>query len=602
MKTILKFWVLLFLILHLFSCERNQSATKRDKDVYAESDTAKINKILYQISEGEINHPDSLSKFFTLAQKLSQECNYIQGLATVLFLKGNALYRENKYKEALKCYTSAVNFAENLESPLLKAKCLERMGSVNLSLGDDHLALKLYYESLSIFEQANDKEGIAKAYNIIGVSKSSRGEFDMALIYFQKAIQFNIETGNQTGLIHNYGNLAFMYHKMGNTEKAKATYLTLVPKLVETSDSINLSVVYYHLSIFSETALQPDSTLFYLRKALTVSKELADSSMLTTLYGKIGEIFLNRKQYDSASILLTRSAAMANSINDYITERQALKLLIAIDTLNHDFIKASNRYSKILILYDSVYQQRTRNNLKASELRYENQKKSNLIEIQNIDLASAKAQKKFLLFLFSFLTIIILLLVLLTVLIKRNNKREQELLSKKLQVKELELENVKQTEEINRLKINKIEVEIKIKEKEQVSNALALEQKNELLNLINKKFTEAIWETGSISLSELNGLVNAIKTQVKDSSDTDLFNQKFNQLHQDFFNNLQSAHPDLTKTELKFCAYLKLNLTSSQIASIQNITQEAIRKTRHRIRKKINLSTKDALEDYISRF
>lgn len=101
---------------------------------------------------------------------------------------------------------------------------------------------------------------------------------------------------------------------MGNTKKAKAIYLNLIPKLNEIADSINLAVVYYHLSIFSETVSQTDSTLFYLRKAMLVSAKLADTSMLTIIYGKIGEIHLKQQQYDSASYLLTISAKMAPAI------------------------------------------------------------------------------------------------------------------------------------------------------------------------------------------------------------------------------------------------------------------------------------------------
>ncbi|MEZ5196572.1 MAG: tetratricopeptide repeat protein [Bacteroidales bacterium] len=602
MKILIRFSILVGIVLNLYSCDHHQTSIESFNGDYSEGDTAFINIILHQISEGEFSNSDSAYKYLSLATELSENCNYMNGMATALFLQGNMLYRENKYEEALNCYSSALNLTEKMDSPLLKAKCLERMASVNLTLGDDHLSLKLYYESLALFEQANDKEGIAKVYNIIGVSKSSQGEYDTAIQYFQKAIELNEEVGNQTGLIHNNGNLAFMYHKMGNTEKAKAIYLNLVPKLNEMADSINLAVVYYHLSIFSETASQTDSTLFYLRKAMLVSTQLADTSILTTLYGKIGEIHLNHQQYDSASYLLTISAKMAHAIDDYVTEKMAIKLLLTIDTLNGNYKKATERYAQLIALNDSVYNQRLRNNLEASELRYVNQKKSNLIEIQKIDLASAKRQKQFLIFLFLLLALTSVMLVLLIILVKRNNKRKQELLSEKLRINKMQLENARKTEEISKLKIEKIEKEIKIKEKEQVSDALALEQKNDLLALVNKKFRDAMEENGSISLAELNGLVSAIKTQISESTDSDLFNQKFNLLHTNFFDKLKKTHPDLTKSELKFCAYLKLNLTGSQIAKIANVTTEAIRKTRHRIRKKINLSTKDSLEDYISEF
>ncbi len=269
-------------------------------------------------------------------------------------------------------------------------------------------------------------------------------------------------------------------------------YLSLIPKLIENHDSINLSVVCYHLSMFYETLSQPDSTHYYLQKSLTVSEKIADTSLLVTLYGKIGEIHLDRRQYDSAFFLLTKSAILSKAINDYVTAKQVLKLLLSIDTIKGNFKSATKRYAEILIAADSVYNQRLRNNLEASELTYENQKKSNLIEIQKLELQSANRQKQFLLFVFFLSVLISLLLVILFIFHKKNNKRKQELLAEKLRINELQLKNIKQTEEISRLKIEKIEREIKIKEQEQVSNALALEQKNELLGVINKKFTEAM--------------------------------------------------------------------------------------------------------------
>lgn len=600
MKIKYNFLFFLGIVFQFCSCDSNHNMTGSTEDTFSVDDTAIINNILRRVSNKKIVLSDSIASYLTMAIELSKKCNYVEGQSKTLYLYGNLLYGENKYDSALYYYSAALNIAEKLENQLLKANCLERMASVNLTIGDDHLSLKLYYDALPLFEQTRNKEGIAKVYNIIGVYKSSEGEYDTATYYFQEAIKLNEEVGNNTGLIHNKGNLAFMYYNMGNTEKAKEIYISLIPKLIETGDSNDLSVSYYHLSIFSEAAAQPDSTLFYLGKAQSISEKLADTSILVTLYGKRGQIYLNQLQYDSAFYLLTKSAEMANAIDDYVTEKQALTLLIKIDSINHNFKMAIERYGQILILQDSVYNQRLRNNLESSELKYENQKKNNFIEVQKIELASSNKQKQFYLFLFLLLSLISLLLILMVILFRRNSKRKQELLSEKLRINELHFENIKQSEELNKLRLEKIEKEIKIKENEQVSNALALEQKNELLGMINKKFIEAMKDKGSISMAELNGLVSTIKRQVKDSSDTDLFNQKFNQLHRNFFDNLKKAHPNLTKSELRFCAYLKLNLTGSQIASILNVTPEAIRKTRYRIRKKINLSATDSLEVYIS--
>ena len=82
----------------------------------------------------------------------------------------------------------------------------------------------------------------------------------------------------------------------------------------------------------------------------------------------------------------------------------------------------------------------------------------------------------------------------------------------------------------------------------------------------------------------------------------EIFKLRFKEVHIDFFNNIKAEHPNLTKAELKYCAYLKIYLSTARIMSIHNVTKEAIKKTRYRIRKKFKLSPKDSLEDYIAQF
>jgi tetratricopeptide (TPR) repeat protein len=599
----MKIWILFLLAatLLLLSCsgrDSNGEATGSRGTSWSD-DTVVINKSLDRLFHHEIENTDSARKVVLNAEASARRIGYSAGLARALFEHGNLLYRENKYKEAIDKFTEALNLAKKLHLSLIVANSLERMASVNLTLGDDNLALKLYYEVLPLYEQLGDKEGIADVYNIIGTYKSSQGEYDTAQKYLAKAIQLNTETGNKTGLIHNKANLAFMYQDLGKNDKAQELYTEIIPQLIEAGNSTNLATVYYHVSIYFQWNSQPDSSLVYLHKAMEITERIADKSLFPSLYGMTGLVLLDMHQNDSASYYLTKSLALAKEVNDYFTQAQSLKLLVKIDTLKGDYRKATRKYEEILKMNDSLFKQRINNNLESSELRYENQKKSNFIAIQKIELKSSTRQKQLLFVLFMFLVFLSLLLVSLIILNKRNNKRTQELLFEKLRFNELQLENARHVEEINKLEIANAEKMLSIRKSELVSNALALEQKNELLGQINNKLNEAMTGDGTLRLKDLNGIVSAIRSQV---NITDTFNQKFSQLHHDFFNDLKMSHPVLTKSELKFCAYLKLHLSSNQIAAITNVTLEAIRKTRYRIRKKLNLPAGKSLEDYISGF
>lgn len=102
--------------------------------------------------------------------------------------------------------------------------------------------------------------------------------------------------------------------------------------------------------------------------------------------------------------------------------------------------------------------------------------------------------------------------------------------------------------------------------------------------------------------NDLINIRNELNFQISQQNNWEVFKLRFTKVHKGFFNNLKKEHPTLTRSELKFSAYLRIHLSSSEISSVLNVTYEAIKKSRYRIRKKLDLSTKDSLEKYISKF
>ena len=128
-------------------------------------------------------------------------------------------------------------------------------------------------------------------------------------------------------------------------------------------------------------------------------------------------------------------------------------------------------------------------------------------------------------------------------------------------------------------------------------------KENDLYKAVSKKL-KILLKSGKTSFSpdDLQEIQQAME-QIRGKADNwEIFKQKFSAIHKDFFEKLKAAHPDLTKTEQKFCAFIRIRMNSAQIASVLNISKEAIRKNRYRIRKKFGLQTSDSLEEYINRF
>lgn len=57
----------------------------------------------------------------------------------------------------------------------------------------------------------------------------------------------------------------------------------------------------------------------------------------------------------------------------------------------------------------------------------------------------------------------------------------------------------------------------------------------------------------------------------------------------DFFGKLSAIQPNLKNSELIFCIYLKLNLTTKEIATYTFVTPKAIQNRKNRLRKKLSI-------------
>jgi len=162
--------------------------------------------------------------------------------------------------------------------------------------------------------------------------------------------------------------------------------------------------------------------------------------------------------------------------------------------------------------------------------------------------------------------------------LEKKNKREHK---KKLKAKE-------------RLNANKREL---------ITTAIQNNRTNKIVETTLKRIDKILEEQKGIEIfNELSYIRKNLDLQISQKDDWEIFKLQFTKVHKQFFKKLKEKHPSLTKSELKFCAFLRINLSSHQISSVLNITKESINKIRYRVRKKLNLSTKDSLEDYIANF
>jgi len=567
------------------------------------ADTQKINQSVKLLQMNGFENSDTALMIAIRAESLATAISYPEGLARASFEHGVLLYRENMYREALDCFSRAYDLADSSGLTRLKANSTERMASVHFATDDPGLALKLYYDALLLFEKIPDSAGIAKIYNIIGIHKTGTEEYDSAEVYFRKAIDINTKLKQDYNLIENKGNLAYMYERKGDLVRAERLYFSLEAELMEMHDSMSLPVIYFDRASLYQEKNKPDSALLMLEKAILIAGPVNDTVLLSTLYGNQGELHYNAGNMAKASMSLRKSVKCAHATKDVETEAQALEWLMKIDSVAGNYKDAYFKSRMIAVLLDTLFQQKLRHSSKTARLHYENEQRKGIIgmQLQKIDAAKKKTLLYRILFLISLLAGI--QIVFLLILERKSLKKKKLLVENQLLIRDLQVEQGRKDKEIAGLMIEKAQADLKIREREMVTIAIGLEQKNEFLNRISKRIREAFpKDPGTGPAARVDEIIASIKHQLNTSGEDGLFNQQFAAVHDKFHASLKAVHPSLTQSEMKFCAYLKMNMSGNQIAGSLNVTSEAIRKTRYRIRKKMGLKPSDSLEEHISQF
>lgn len=171
------------------------------------------------------------------------------------------------------------------------------------------------------------------------------------------------------------------------------------------------------------------------------------------------------------------------------------------------------------------------------------------------------------------------------------NENEQMLLRAKLI--ELENENINAEMALQKEHSEKLQEKLDFNQRELASITLHIYQKNEMLLDLQKKI-EALPQT-PVHATSLKLIKNTIQNNLYLEADWDKFRLHFEQVHPDFFKDLLAKHPTLTAYEVRLCAYLHIQLSTKEIASLLNINPASVLTAKTRLNKKMNLGGKEGL-------
>lgn len=178
-------------------------------------------------------------------------------------------------------------------------------------------------------------------------------------------------------------------------------------------------------------------------------------------------------------------------------------------------------------------------------------------------------------------------------------KEQEELLYRKEQT---QIQNdLKKQKELVKLKNEKLRIDNLYKSKELANSTMGVIKKNQFLTDLKEELEKIkmFSEQNKLVTSDISNVIRRINRDIDNEENWKVFEDYFDRVHEKFLSKMKSKYPILTPKDLRLSAYLRMNLSTKEIAPLMNITVRGVEISRYRLRKKLELGRNDSLNDFL---
>jgi len=523
------------------------------------------------------------------ALRLANQIKSVEACGATNELMGELYDKNNNIQPAINYYLISAKIFEELENYRKLSSIYGNLGMLYYNNNYDTERTLFYYrKSLDYAVQLNDKELIAEAYNRIGGIFYNQTNFNDALYYFSKAYEIFVDLDNERGIAIALNNIGEVYRLKGNLSMA-LNYFEQSIKLSTKINYIRLNAINFeNMGQINSFQGDIDKAFEYYNKSLSLYKSINSTLDLAELY------ILMAEEYAKSNNNVGEHNSYGNAYDvsiEYNQWENIKKSSLGLSKIyeNKKEYKKSLEYVRTYANYnDSIIKKQMSDELFDLQSHFLRDIKEKEILIKDSDIALLENEREINKLKQNILILGVILLVILTAFI---------IVRLRFRVKKEKLLNQK-NKQIHQVQQEILKVELQGKDSDLTNFALHLVQKNKVLKQLKTELNKLSGNQDDELNRKLKELSIHVQQSLQINKDIEEFQQKVDLTYDDFFNNLKIKFPSLTKNEKRLCALLRLNLSTKEIASLNNTSVKAVEMSRYRLRKKCNLNNNQSLSEY----
>lgn len=474
--------------------------------------------------------------------------------------------------EAAQQYQQAINMAEELNDSPTLAIIYSKLALIHRRQGNLFAALEYTLKSLQLNEKLNDRANVCKTMVTIAGIQYEQKDYNAALTTIKNALELSTQQKDSSQMSICLTNMGNIYLGMNNPEALdhfqKALAMSRRSRIDQTINILtNIGAIY-------TTRGDYNAAMVSYNEALALARKIGARSILGEVYAGMGNSYIKQKRYVQAEECIQKALQIAIETHYADLHKDCLRLLSKFFAENGNYKDAYTAHVQYKILYDSLFNEQNTRKVALLESSYKFAREKEVYELEKSgrEVRIKNQQQTILL-----LVVISLLVLLLSIAIYWSDRLKKRVLTLEIKNINEELENNQKAMAVAKLKLvqNAERDMYAIKMLEDIGQcAVGAEHKN------------------------LNSLINTYKLQ-SHHSNWEEFETLFTKVNTSFWNNLNELYPTLTSNERKLCVFLKLNMSNKDIALITLQSEEALKKSRLRLRKKFELDRSTNLPAFI---
>ena len=527
--------------------------------------------------------PDSSRATGTQLLDFAQRTKNLQWEADAIKWIGITHAQQGQYGEARDLFLRNYELVQELGDDRAIAIILGNIGTVFYEMGNYPQAQDYIFKSLQLAEKINDEPTISRALNNLGNIHNDLKDFDTSLDYYQRSLRIKEKMGLKESLPHVHNNIGLIHSYQEKHDLAIASFNESVRLAKEVNDPISEARGYSNLGAEYSKINNYKKALELHDKAVAFKTQINDRDGLASTLVYRGRTYLKTGQWANARDDCLKGKNISETTGHSLLLQEACSCLsIAYKNLG-DYRSSLAYHEQFSQLKDTLFNAERTQEITRAEMNYEFDKKQLADSIHFHKQQSAqqlayerqlnKQNTKF----YVLLLVSLLVIGFLTFLYY---KYRQNLKLKKVE---------------NQL----LNSEIEFKKKDLTTMAVNISENQEWAAALGNRLQSFKAATGRKRQKELELLEQEIKNKIWVDKDSDQFYQKVDELSSSFYARLNEQFEGLTKTEVRLCSFIKLNLNTKQIAALQNINPSSVKMSRNRLRKKLHLTPDDDLTAFL---